>query len=344
VSDVHYCHLCFKWVCGCSEWVLHCQDHIEALIPKKCGTITYCYTLVRPGYCPFCLGNGALPATARFTSWIRDHKLWQHVSNHVQRCSWPTSCPHPSCDALLDTEPSLRFHFIDDHGFSRTWPGRARSDLVSVGESDKEEDGVQERKKWKSKPADHKDTSQWMPSAPSQTARPLERSRSATATVSPSLIFDSGCAGESLAAAALSSPVDLDSTYHGYWSDDDSLVCRSEASLQPLSDVSSVDADNDGDGVFSQFIRSPSPNCPSWPSGDHTYQVATQNAKITASTSAPSSETGCSTQHQQKPQVSGPRIRLRVGPPKKITLHLPGRKAKHSHTQTRPRATRSPAH
>jgi hypothetical protein len=340
VSDVHYCHLCFRWVWGRSDWVVHCQDHIGALIPKKCGTITYCYTLVRPGYCPFCLGNGALSATARFTSWIRDHKLWQHVGNHIQGCSWPMSCPHPSCDALLDTEPSLRFHFIDDHGFGRTWPGRARSDLVSIGESDKEEDGVQEQKKRKGKPMDDEGTSQWMPSAPLKKARLLKRSRTATATVSPSLIFDSGRAGESLSAAALSSTVDLDSTSHGYWSDDDSLRCRSEVSLQPLSTVSSVDADNDGDGGFSQFIRSPSPNCPSWPSGDHTYQVATQNAKITAPTSAVSSETGCSAQHQQKPQISGPRIRLRIGPPKKIILRLPGRKAKPSHPRIRLRATR----
>jgi hypothetical protein len=83
------------------------------------------------------------------------------------------SCPRPSCDALLDTEPSLRFHFIDDHGFGRTWPGRARSDLVSTGESDKEEDGVQEQKKRKGKPTDDEGTSQWMASAPLKKARLL---------------------------------------------------------------------------------------------------------------------------------------------------------------------------
>jgi len=152
---------------------VHCQNHIEALIPKKCGTITYCYTLVRPGYCPFCLGNDALSATARFTSWIRDHQLWQHVSNHIQRCSWPMSCPHPSCDALLDTQPSLRFHFIDDHGFGRTWPGRARSEPVSTRESNEGEDGVQEWKKRKGKPTDDEDTFQWMPSHPSRRPDPL---------------------------------------------------------------------------------------------------------------------------------------------------------------------------
>jgi len=176
--------------------------------------------------------------------------------------------------------------------------------------------------------------------APFKTARPFKKSRTATPTVSPSLIFGSGCADESLSAAALSSPVDVDSMCHGCWSDDDSLQYQSEASLQPLSTVSSVGTDNDGDGIFSQFIRSPSPNSPSWPSGDHTHQVATQIAKIIAPTSAVSSETGCSTQRQQKSQVSRPCIRLRVGPPKKITLRLPERKAEPSHTQTRLRSTR----
>jgi hypothetical protein len=39
-SDVHYCHYCF-------EWAMHCQGHIKAPIPKRCGTIAYCFALVR---------------------------------------------------------------------------------------------------------------------------------------------------------------------------------------------------------------------------------------------------------------------------------------------------------
>jgi hypothetical protein len=42
---------------GSEKWGEHCQTHIDALDSKRCGTITYCYTLVPPAYCPFRLGN-----------------------------------------------------------------------------------------------------------------------------------------------------------------------------------------------------------------------------------------------------------------------------------------------
>ena len=122
LTDVHYCHLCLNWIVGPAEWKNHCQTHLDDLDSKRCGTITYCHTLVRTAYCPFCLGNTSKPASQRLESWCRDHALWQHVDNHLQGRRWPVSCPHPLCDVSLSDALDLRFHFIDEHGLSRTVP------------------------------------------------------------------------------------------------------------------------------------------------------------------------------------------------------------------------------
>ena len=368
LSDTHYCHYCFEWVLGRQEWARHCQKHIEAPIPVRCGTITYCHTLVRPGYCPFHLGNCALSATERLKSWDRDHKLCIHVSEYIPGCIWPMNCPHPCCDAALESETSLRFHFVDDHGFSRTCPGKALSgqssgpstETLSIGESDEKEDGGQKTKR---KPADDENKLNWMPSASFETASPLKRSRTATPTVCPSLVFSIDRASEesrwldpveSLSATAQFCPIDIDSTHHGCRSGNIPLEWRSEVPLfcDPLSTDSFLDADNDGEDVFSQFIRSPS-RSPS-ATGDHTNDVKAattrKNTNIAASASSLSSWSGSSSKHNvhdkdQNSHQRGPRIRLRVGPPKKITLRFTRPKTKNggqwSHKLVRKGAKRS---
>jgi hypothetical protein len=116
-SDVHYCHHCFTWVVG-DEWEPHCRLHLSELDSKRCGTVVYCYTLVRPAYCPFCLGDDSLASPQRMISWTRDHQLWKHVSSHMEQQQWPTPCPHPLCDESLKDSTSLRFHLVDDHAMS----------------------------------------------------------------------------------------------------------------------------------------------------------------------------------------------------------------------------------
>ena len=46
------------------------------------------------------------------------------MNNEIKGRHWPMSCPYPLCDILLEDDRDLRFHFIDDHGFSRTRPGQ----------------------------------------------------------------------------------------------------------------------------------------------------------------------------------------------------------------------------
>lgn len=61
-TEVFYCHHRFRWVVGTKECNEHCQMHVDDLGSKRCGTMTYCYTLVRPAYCPFCLGDQSKPS------------------------------------------------------------------------------------------------------------------------------------------------------------------------------------------------------------------------------------------------------------------------------------------
>lgn len=117
---------CYQWTVGDkADWDRHCQTHLSTLTSKKCGPITYCSTLIRLGYCPFCLRDDTLAASVCWQSWTRDHKLWKHVHDeHLKNRRWPSSCPHPLCDLSLDGEMGFEFHLVDDHGFSRTRPGR----------------------------------------------------------------------------------------------------------------------------------------------------------------------------------------------------------------------------
>ncbi|KIX00825.1 uncharacterized protein Z518_09890 [Rhinocladiella mackenziei CBS 650.93] len=88
-SHIHYCHLCFDWVVGEDEWESHCASHLSSLATKRCGTLSYGYTLVRPAYSPFRLGKKGLPAADRLQSWSRDFDLWKEVNKEIRRCRWP---------------------------------------------------------------------------------------------------------------------------------------------------------------------------------------------------------------------------------------------------------------
>src|SRR2546423_15534210 len=88
------------------------------MVIKRCGTITYCHILIRPGYCPFCMSTTTLPAFKRLESWTRDHKPWSQVNKYLEECRWPLVCPHPLCDTSLKDPAALQFHFVDEDGFS----------------------------------------------------------------------------------------------------------------------------------------------------------------------------------------------------------------------------------
>ena len=100
-------------------WDNHRLAHLRSLTSKRCGTIVYCSTTIRPGFCPFCIGDTALQASNRLSHWSRDGKLSKHIENHIQKISWPRKCPrkcpHPQCKVEFTEKLTFQYHLIDMH-------------------------------------------------------------------------------------------------------------------------------------------------------------------------------------------------------------------------------------
>lgn len=249
-SDIHYCYQCFDWVVG-AEWEAHCQAHLAELTSKQCGTVTYCHTLVRPGYCLFCMGNPELPASQRLRPWSRDHKLWVHIEEeHLIGCQWPLLCLHPLCDTLQKDSTSLQFHLMDDHGLSRARPGKAAASSLHPSADevpvDEEADGARACRKRKSPSGSG--ALKWMPSQscsapPGELYRPPTRQQQAPSTISPQLILP-----------------DDDMSYNqiGHTTMDLDLLSPFSASI----DDDDMPIDVDDAMLFDQYLRSPSPSRP----------------------------------------------------------------------------------
>lgn len=124
-AEVKYCFTCFHWFVE-EEWDRHCQTHLESIISKRCASITYCNTLFRPAFCPFCLGDNRIPARSRWISWTREAKLWQHLKAHLEMSRWPSGCPHPLCSLRIEDETSFLYHLSDAHDLKMT-PGISKS-------------------------------------------------------------------------------------------------------------------------------------------------------------------------------------------------------------------------
>ncbi|KAL4746145.1 hypothetical protein BDW72DRAFT_207591 [Aspergillus terricola var. indicus] len=81
-----FAEFCFErdlWYNDRSKWREHCQHHLsppQSLI--RCDLITYRNALVRPGRCPFCLGNGLLDPTQRTKQYLDSRTWYKHVQSH----------------------------------------------------------------------------------------------------------------------------------------------------------------------------------------------------------------------------------------------------------------------
>ena len=116
-SELLYCYDCYKWVVE-EEWDDHCLGYLGSLSSKRCATITYCGVLLRPSFCPFCMGDERLRPSSQWQSWTRDVNLWTHLTDHVVGCRWPLKCPHPLCSLQFDDETTFLYH-LDDVQSSR---------------------------------------------------------------------------------------------------------------------------------------------------------------------------------------------------------------------------------
>lgn len=115
-SEIKYCYVCFHWF-TIDDWEKHCQLHLDAIKSKNCATITYCHTLLRPAFCPFCLGGieAQMSASKRWSSWTRENQLREHLATHLAKAKWPMKCPHPLCKLNLVDATSFAYHLSDSH-------------------------------------------------------------------------------------------------------------------------------------------------------------------------------------------------------------------------------------
>jgi len=336
-SDVHYCHWCFTWVVGAKEWKEHCQIHIDSLGTKRCGLITYCHTLVRPGHCPFCLGgfcsgSSAKLAERRLQSWCRDLALWQHVDAHLEDVRWPLTCPHPLCDVSLVDGEDLRFHFIDDHDMSRVLPKTTENLGISRPDSTQEQKNSQKR----TAPANESELI-WTPQEQLSSTLPHKKMRRTPSTIAPSQLSNDDKAMFSLPLidlTATDSSTDLIEKEDNPW-----LPSAPESEQNSLSrfgsrDTTVVDSPcdhSDGD-LFANYIRSPSPDAPSVAITSDRFSASVVDIDDLVPSSAPEDEdislARCETRLAQSRDCSTEtapklRIRLRVGSPKtKIKLRV----------------------
>ncbi len=117
-TQLKYCYECFDFF-TVAEWEDHCKNHLQREISRRCEIITYCHTLVRPGYCPFCLGCDRLPPSRRMSVWKRSNELRAHVNEDIKRMRDNYVCSHPMCNVKFDSEMHLRYHLSDIHGMNK---------------------------------------------------------------------------------------------------------------------------------------------------------------------------------------------------------------------------------
>jgi hypothetical protein len=361
-SDIQYCSDCYQWICGTEAWETHCQGHLQNLRSTRCGTVTYCHTLVLPGRCPFCVGNTSLLASQRLQTWSRDHDLWMHViEEHLRVQCWPLSCPYPLCDISITDNTQLYCHFVDNHSLSRTRPatnkgGTRQASLTGLPL----EPQPRGRKR---KAPDDENPLVWIPPIESPLDSRSNQSRQADppGTCFPPLL-DAAVKREQessivsptnlvLQQPVVSAPLDLGSGS----SSADALEQIQLFEPSNLFDVATDDSTSFDDSIFSQFLCSPSltppPSSPSLLDQDNCLDVAEEDQEVmftpSASAASPSDNDGQdSRKHEETPPpTTQPRIRLVVKVPQpqtkpKLILRMNCQKADTRFQHTKKQAPR----
>ena len=255
--------------------------------------------------------------------------------------------PTPLCDVSLNDGLDLRFHFIDEHGLSRTVPKDAKHLGTTTPCSGKEQVPPSKRKA----PGDSAGLSWPSPEQFSPT-HPPKKVRRCSSTVTPSLLsnIDAG-------KLCPTSPIGLT------WSDPSTSAPEATPPLRakeghqsenclelgPTSSVRSQSCERTvvDDSIFSQFIRSPSPDdIPTMMTADQARQSVVDKDDIISSSNSSFSETGLSHHDSDPDHPPGApmgthqklRICLRVEPPKtKIKLRVSMQKGKESNKRLPPR-------
>lgn len=115
---LEWCYLCSGWFHTEEDWAKHCRFHLAHLQPR-CGLLTFRYTLVYPGLCPYCLGDSEKEPQERFKQWRAKSTLINHINEkHLtgKKEDEPLQCPHPCCEKRTYCGTlGLRRHFFNAH-------------------------------------------------------------------------------------------------------------------------------------------------------------------------------------------------------------------------------------
>ncbi|KAI2791350.1 hypothetical protein POX_c04207 [Penicillium oxalicum] len=118
-SELKFCYECMKWF-QLSHWRDHCSFHIQSWVTRQCEVIVYRHTVIRPGYCPFCVWNNDLAAEDRLHYWLTSGNLRQHIEeqhmNGNQSHGEKSIC---GCGESFDEERGLRHHLHDIHKLNK---------------------------------------------------------------------------------------------------------------------------------------------------------------------------------------------------------------------------------
>ncbi|KIW35978.1 uncharacterized protein PV06_11714 [Exophiala oligosperma] len=118
-----FCFPCSRWFCSLASWKHHAAEHLQPSeelgpLPLKCNIAQFRHTLLRPGFCPECLGDKDAAPDARFRQYTNASEWKMHVRHHMslrERGRW--ACSHPRCTDLAAkaTWEELFEHLADIH-------------------------------------------------------------------------------------------------------------------------------------------------------------------------------------------------------------------------------------
>ncbi|KAF4441122.1 putative carbonic anhydrase 2 [Fusarium austroafricanum] len=119
------CFLCNEWFRGIEAWETHCQHHLDHpdSLPTWCDPLVYGGVLARAGYCPFCLGDDRMKASARMHQFKQRWAWLDHIQTHIRTLdNTNLSCPrqHTHCPGHFDSVLDLQFHLQDAFGVERS--------------------------------------------------------------------------------------------------------------------------------------------------------------------------------------------------------------------------------
>lgn len=111
------CFECDQWFTNSSEWEYHCQQHLEApgdLL--RCDPLVFRNAPIKPGFCPFYLGNSCMSPSKRMLQFVVSPPEWHsHIDKHLKGLTSDYDCKHPACSTRIKTLEELTYHLSDTH-------------------------------------------------------------------------------------------------------------------------------------------------------------------------------------------------------------------------------------